>query len=265
MIRVTCAVLMTLALPGPAGPPDVDAVTFALAFRAGSADRSKNRQVSGSGVSFHGGVSERVADGSTRTSLVITLGAAGPDGKPTLLRTWDDFVAAERERIALVVALSGPDLPRPSAQGPVTVAFSGVYDGQGADDRPPAAGRRLCRGRWRPVPRRAATAGRRREGQLPLRGPSHRGNRHDHAIGIATPGASSSIMRLMSSSTLLFLTIRAAHVLLAALWVGGCRLHGAVRAAGVEGNRAGVRSDDGRDRAPRPQRLHGRARRHQRR
>ena len=130
MIRVTCAVLMTLALLGPAGPPDVDAVTFALAFRAGSADQYKNRQVSGSGVSFHGGVSERVADGSTRTSLVITLGAAGPDGKLTLLRTWDDFVAAERERITLVVALSGPDLPRPSAQGPVTVAFSGVYDGR---------------------------------------------------------------------------------------------------------------------------------------
>jgi hypothetical protein len=130
MIRVTCAVLLTLALPGPAGPPDVDAVTFALAFRAGSADQYKNRQVSGSGVSFHGGVQERIADGSTRTSLVISLGAAGPDGKLTLLKTWDDFVAAERERTTLVVALSGPELPRPPAQGPVTVDFSGVYDGQ---------------------------------------------------------------------------------------------------------------------------------------
>src|SRR5215208_2640196 len=130
MFRATCSILGTLVLLAPAAPPDVDAVTFALAFKAGTADQYKNKQIAGSGTSFHGAVAERIADGSTRTSLVITLGAAAPEGKLTLLKTWDDFVAAERERTTLAVALSGPSLPAPPAQGPVTIDFSGVYDGQ---------------------------------------------------------------------------------------------------------------------------------------
>jgi len=130
MFRATCTILGTLVLLAPVAPPDVDAVSFALAFKAGTADQYKNKQIAGSGVSFHGGIPERIADGSTRTSLVMTLGAAGPDGKLAILKSWEDFVAAERERTTLVVALSGPSLPAPPAQGPVTVDFSGVYDGQ---------------------------------------------------------------------------------------------------------------------------------------
>ncbi len=129
MLRATCAVLGLLALVAPP-PPDVDAITFALAFKAGNADQYKNRQITGSGVTFHGAIKERIADGSTRTSLVVTLGAATADGKVSPLRTWDDFVGAEKERTTLVVALSGPNLPSPPAQGPATIDFSGVYDGQ---------------------------------------------------------------------------------------------------------------------------------------
>jgi hypothetical protein len=131
MIRAACAVLGTLTLLGPSlPPPDVDAVTFALAFRDGKADQYKNKQISGSGVSFHGPIQERIADGSTRTSLVITLGSADPQGKLAPIKMWDEFVAAERARSTVVVALSGPNLPAAKSQEPMVYDFSGVYDGQ---------------------------------------------------------------------------------------------------------------------------------------
>jgi len=130
MLRAACAVVGALVLMAPSAPPDVDAVAFATAFRSGNADQYKNRQISGRGISFHGAIRERIADGSTRTSLVITLGAAAPDGKVALLKTWDEFVASERVRTTVVVALSGPDLPAPAASGPVAYDFTGVYDGQ---------------------------------------------------------------------------------------------------------------------------------------
>jgi hypothetical protein len=131
MIRAACIVLGIAALVAPmAPPPDVDAVTFAIAFRAGQADQYKNKQIRGSGTSFHGAIKERLADGSTRTALVVTLGSADPDGKLTVIKAWDDFVSAERSRTTLAVALSGPSLPEPPGGAPVTYDFSGVYDGQ---------------------------------------------------------------------------------------------------------------------------------------
>ena len=129
MLRATCAVLASDALLAPP-QPEVDAVTFAMAFRAGNGDQYKNKQISGTGVSFHGAVKEKIADGSTRTSLVITLGSRTPDGTLNPLKTWDDFVAAERAGTTVAVALSGPNLPAPPGKGPTTFEFSGVYDGQ---------------------------------------------------------------------------------------------------------------------------------------
>jgi len=129
MCRAICVLAAAFAVVVPPRA-EVDAVTFALAFRAGNADQYKNKQVSGVGTSFHGPIRERIGDGSTRTSLVITLGAADPDGKLTLLKTWDEFVGAERAHTTLVVALSGPDLPAQAADHPILYQFSGVYDGQ---------------------------------------------------------------------------------------------------------------------------------------
>jgi hypothetical protein len=130
MIRFACVVAGLVALIAP-GQGTVDAVAFARAFRSGQADQYRNRQVAGTGVNFHGAINERIADGSTRTSLVITLGSARTEGTPALIRTWDEFVAAERARTTLVVALSGANLPAPGAGGgPQTVEFSGIYDGQ---------------------------------------------------------------------------------------------------------------------------------------
>jgi hypothetical protein len=125
---VVCALAAFLTFAPPS--LDVDATAFALAFRAGKADQFKNTQVSGVGTNFHGAITERLADGSTRTSLVITLGAVDPDGRLAPLNSWDDFLAAERARTTLVVALSGPDLPTPPMNGPTVYEFSGVYDGQ---------------------------------------------------------------------------------------------------------------------------------------
>jgi hypothetical protein len=129
MFRSTCAVLACVALLTPA-QSDLDAVTFAQAFRRGTVDQYKNKQISGTGVSFHGAIKERIADGSTRTSLVITLGSQAADGTLSPVKTWEDFVAAERRGTTVVVALSGPDLPPPPGAGPATYEFSGVYDGQ---------------------------------------------------------------------------------------------------------------------------------------
>ncbi len=128
MMRAICAVLGSLVFFLPASA-DVDAVTFVMAFRTGTADQYKNKQIAGTGISFHGAIKERIADGSMRTSLVITLGSDA-SGKINLLKTWDEFVGAERARTTLVVALSGPSLPEPPPSGPTAYDFTGVYDGQ---------------------------------------------------------------------------------------------------------------------------------------
>ena len=130
MIRTACvlAALVVLVAPRQAA---VDAVTLAQAFRAGKADEYKNRRVTGTGINFHGAISERIADGTTRTSLVITLGSAREGSPPAPLRTWDEFIAAERARTTLVVALSGANLPPPTDnKAAQTYEFSGIYDGQ---------------------------------------------------------------------------------------------------------------------------------------
>ena len=130
MTRMTCVLIGALALASSRPPADVDAAAFVRAFRTGSADQYRNQRVRGTGVNFHGAVTERLADGTTRTSLVITVGAAGEAGTPTLIRTWDAFVAAERARTTQVVALSGADLSAPSGQEPQLYEFSGIFDGQ---------------------------------------------------------------------------------------------------------------------------------------
>ena len=130
MIRVACVLAGVVALVAGGSRPEVDAVPFATAFRAGAADQYRNQQVRGAGVNFHGSITERIADGTTRTSLVITVGAVRESAPPALIKTWDDFVAAERARTTLVVALSGANLPVPAPGPPQTYEFSGVYDGQ---------------------------------------------------------------------------------------------------------------------------------------
>lgn len=129
MIRTAAVVAGLTMLVAPVQQA-VEAVPFVQAFRAGNADQFRNRQISGTGVNFHGLVTERIADGTTRTSLVITIGSARPGSAPMLLTTVDEFIAAERARTTLVVALSGLNLPAPTDKRPQTYEFSGIYDGQ---------------------------------------------------------------------------------------------------------------------------------------
>ena len=151
MMRTACVLAGVVALLAPTQAA-VDAVTLAMAFRAGSADQYKNRQIKGTGVNFHGAINERIADGTTRISLVLTLGRAREGVALPLLTTVDDFIAAERARTTLVVALSGRDLPAATAPAPQTYEFSGIYDGQvrtipragGAISTPPDTG--PCKG-----------------------------------------------------------------------------------------------------------------------
>jgi len=131
MFRAACAVigLLTLAAPRLA-QTDVHAVDLAKAFKDGNADQFRNKRVSGTGVDFHGPIVEKLADGSTRRSMVMTLGSLEPDGRLTLLNSPDEFAAAERARTTLLIALSGPDLPQTEPKAGSIYLFSGVYDGQ---------------------------------------------------------------------------------------------------------------------------------------
>jgi hypothetical protein len=130
MTRIACVLAGVVSLAVTGSRPEVDGLQFALAFRAGAAAQYRNQQVRGSGVNFHGAIMERIADGTTRPSLVITVGAVREGAAPALIKTWDEFVAAERARTTLAVALSGADLPVPAAGTPQTYEFSGVYNGQ---------------------------------------------------------------------------------------------------------------------------------------
>jgi hypothetical protein len=130
MTRIACVLAGVVALIATGSRPEVDALSFALAFRGGAADQYRNQQVRGSGLNFHGAIMERIADGTTRPTLVITVGAVREGAPPALVKTWDEFVAADRARTTLVVALSGAKLPVPAGGTPQTYEFSGVYDGQ---------------------------------------------------------------------------------------------------------------------------------------
>lgn len=130
MIRAASALVALFALVSARPGADVDATVFARAFRAGTADQYRDGRIQGRGINFHGAIAERIADGTTRTSLVMTIGAATDGAAPALITTWEEFVAAERARTTLVVALSGTNLSVPSGPGPQRYEFSGVFNGQ---------------------------------------------------------------------------------------------------------------------------------------
>ena len=128
------SVVVTLSAVGLAAPPapkqtkQIDASTFAVAFRNGQSDQYKGFVVTGNGAVFHGAMSANPA-----TTMILTIGALSADKTVTPLLTWDAFKAAEGDRSTLVFRLFGSGLPGgfPSARQPPSMyAFSGTFNGE---------------------------------------------------------------------------------------------------------------------------------------
>ena len=112
------------SVPRAAPQESVDAATFALAFRAGKADQYKGRTIAGSGLQF----------GQFYPGVLVTIGAAGDDGRVTPITTRDQLTAANNARATLQILVTGADVqPTPprgaAAYEPVAYTFTGVYNG----------------------------------------------------------------------------------------------------------------------------------------
>jgi hypothetical protein len=116
------------AAPPPTQTKQIDAATFAIAFRDGQSDKYKGFVVTGQGAVFHGATSANPA-----TTMVLTIGALSAEKTVTPLLTWEAFKMAEADRSTLVFRLFGTALPGgfPSArQPPSTYEFLGTFTGE---------------------------------------------------------------------------------------------------------------------------------------
>jgi hypothetical protein len=139
-VAVSVSVVATAA-QAPQPVRDVDATTFLLAFRAGTASGYSGFRVTGVAVDFHG---VRTSGGganvhqppsllqTAQAMVILTVGAVRPADAPALLRTWDEWRTADRDATTLDVLVRLPNPP--SATGrkypPSTYEFSGIYSGE---------------------------------------------------------------------------------------------------------------------------------------
>jgi hypothetical protein len=123
VIVQSASVRPAAAVQGAAADP-VDAATFALAFQQGRGEQFKGRVIRGVGLDFHGGM----------PFLIVTVGAVGSDQTPRVIKTWDEFVAAQNARTTLVLVLKAPSYQRTSwprmGQPPAEVIFQGTFAGE---------------------------------------------------------------------------------------------------------------------------------------
>jgi hypothetical protein len=144
---VTVAVLALRAAEAPvvAAPQarTVDAVTLALAVRAGQAKQYEGFAVTGEGRSFDANCTPGDPARKIEAAVPLTLAALGPDGKPVPVVTLEDYVNFQMVgRVMLMVKLRGPELkikPEADQQHPVLYTFTGTYRGETESVTPPAS------------------------------------------------------------------------------------------------------------------------------
>ena len=121
---------------------EVDATTFLLAFRAGTASTYNGYRVGGIAVDFHGvrtpgsGANTQHQPSSLlqtpQSSVILTVGAVRPNAAPVLLKNWDEWRVADRDATTLDVLVRLPNPPSATDRKypPSTYEFSGVYGGE---------------------------------------------------------------------------------------------------------------------------------------
>jgi len=112
----------------------VDAVTLAIAVRAGQAKQYEGYLVTGEGRSFDTNCTPADPSKKIDASIPLALGALGPDGKPMPVVTLEDWVNFQMVgRAMLMVKLRGPDLkikPETDPQHPVLYTFTARFRGE---------------------------------------------------------------------------------------------------------------------------------------
>ena len=121
----------------------VDAVTLALAVRAGQAKQYEGYTVTGEGRSFDTNCTPGDPAKKIETVIPLTLAAVGKDGKPQPVVTLEESVNLQMVgRPMLMVNLRGADLkikPEPDPQHPVLYTFTAKFTGEIESFKPPAS------------------------------------------------------------------------------------------------------------------------------
>ena len=145
---VTAATLMVLvtgltAAGRQSTDRKVDAVTLAIAVRAGQAKQYEGYTVTGEGRSFDANCTPADPAKKIDASIPLTLGALGKDGKMQPVVTLEDSVTVQTVgRPLLLVKLLGADLkikPEPDPQRPVLYSFTAVFTGETEQVTPAAS------------------------------------------------------------------------------------------------------------------------------
>lgn len=147
MLAMAAIGLLLPAAPRAAAPQaadrKVDAITLAMAVRAGQAKQDQGYIVTGEGRSFDTNCTPADPSKKLDASVPLALAALGPDGKPVPVVTMEDWVNFQMVgRAMLLVKLSGADLkikPEPDPQHPVVYSFTARFTGETESATPAAS------------------------------------------------------------------------------------------------------------------------------
>lgn len=146
-MAAVAAIGVGVSMTGAAAPQGserkVDAVTLAIAVRAGQAGQYQGYLVTGEGRSFDTNCTPADPAKKIDASIPLALAALGPDAKPVPVVSLEDWVNFQMVgRAMLMVKLRGPDLkikPEPDPQHPVLYTFAATFLGETESVTPPAS------------------------------------------------------------------------------------------------------------------------------